>query len=892
MSLFSKIFGDENQKILKKLQPQVDKINELEPKFEKFSNEELKNKTTEFKERLQKEETLEDLLPEAFAVVREAAKRTLQQRHFDVQLIGGIVLHQGKIAEMKTGEGKTLAATLAVYLNALEGKGAHIVTVNNYLAKRDTVWMGQIYYFLGLNVGCIGPDENYLYDPEYGGQEKEAEEKDEERDSVASFKVVDEYLRPCSKKEAYQADITYGTNDEFGFDYLRDNMAYNLEDRMQRGFNFAIVDEVDSILIDEARTPLIVSVPDTGDTQMYKDFARIVPYLKENVDFNLDEKMKSVNLTDEGIDKVENMLGRGGLYEKGEVRLLHHLEQALKAEFLFKRDKDYVVRNNRVIIIDEFTGRLLPGRRYSEGLHQAIEAKEGVDIQKESRTLAKITFQNFFRMYEKLAGMTGTAATSSEEFGKVYNLEVVVIPTHEPMIRQNLTDRIYSTEKAKFSAVVEEIKQRHEKGQPVLVGTRSVEKNEYLSKLLDREGIPHQVLNAKHHEQEGEIIAQAGRWGMVTIATNMAGRGVDIILGGNPPDENEAQKVREVEGLHVIGSERHEARRIDNQLRGRCGRQGDPGSSQFFVSLEDELPRVFGGENLKKIMDRFNLPEDAPIENKFVARAIENAQSKVEGHDFDVREHLLEYDGVLSKQRNKVYEKRDKLLRKSQNKEEFKKEVFKIVKSQIKEIVDFHTSSDYVSDWNLEEIFEEIKTIFPVSHDVHQHLISISKEPHSKAQELAYRIKEYLWELADQEFNRKEEELGDDFLETIKTVVLRILDLLWMEHLENMDHLRDSVQLRAYGQIDPLVAYRREGRILFQNLLYNFEKETARTIFRVQLTSEESSQSQSPGRSSQPSPSSRKLQEKAPSKKLGRNSLCPCGSGKKYKHCCWPKYGH
>ncbi len=833
MSIINKIFGDANEKYLKKLQPQIEKINSLEPEFEKFSNEKLKEKTQEFKERLKRDETLESVLPEAFALVREAAKRTLKQRHFDVQLIGGIVLHQGKIAEMRTGEGKTLAATLSVYLNALEEKGAHVVTVNDYLAKRDTVWMGQIYHALGLSIGCIVHEAAFLYDPSY--QEKVGEELDKERDTVGGFKVIESYLRPVSRKEAYLADITYGTNNEFGFDYLRDNMVYDLSQMAQRGFHYAIVDEVDSILIDEARTPLIISAPDIESSKYYQEFARIIPKLSPQADYQIDEKMKAVTLTEEGINKIEKILGMGNIYEERGIKYLHHLEQALRAEALFKKDKDYVVKSapdggGEVIIVDEFTGRLMPGRRWSGGLHQAIEAKEGVAIRPESLTLASITFQNYFRMYEKLAGMTGTAATSAEEFDKVYGLEVVIVPTNEPMIRKYLPDVILKSWEGKFQAVVREIKEKHEKGQPVLVGTTSIEKNEYLGKLLEREGVSHQILNAKHDEKEGEIIAQAGRLGAVTIATNMAGRGVDIILGGNPPDEVEAKKIKELGGLHVIGTERHEARRIDNQLRGRSGRQGDPGSSQFFVSLEDDLMRIFGGDRIQGLMNMLKIPEDQPIEANLISGAIESAQSKIEGMNFDLRKHVLEYDDVLNKHREVAYKKRKEILGKSQD--DFKSYILEIVKK---------------------------------------------------------------YGFSEKDYEKKEKELGEGNMHQVEKVVsLRILDMLWLEHLENMEYLRDSVRLRAYGQQDPLVEYKNEGHKMFQGLLKNFEAGVANTIFRVSLT---------PTVPQRPAPTvSSSLPASPPAgrtkNKPGRNDPCPCGkinpqTGKpmKYKKCCYPKYG-
>ena len=808
MSILTKIFADPNEKYLKKIQPIVEKINSLEPRFEKLSDEKLREKTEEFKQRLKKGETLDDILPEAFALVREAAKRTLGQRHFDVQLMGGIVLHQGKIAEMKTGEGKTLAATLPLYLNALEGKGCHLVTVNDYLARRDTVWMGQIYHFLGLRVGCLNHEQSFLYDPEY---KKPSEEKDKIRDELGSFQVVEDFLKPCSRKEAYLADITYGTNNEFGFDYLRDNMVYDLNEIVQRGHHYTIIDEIDSILIDEARTPLIISAPDTQSSQWYQEFAKIVPQLKEEEDYEIDKKTKTVTLTEAGINKVERILGVENIYAEKGMRYLHYLEQSLRAHTLFKRDRDYIVKDGQVIIVDEFTGRLMPGRRWSGGLHQAIEAKEGVPIQPESITLASISFQNYFRMYEKLAGMTGTALTSAEEFATVYGLEVIVVPTNKPMIRKDYPDRVYKTERAKFRAVIEEIKKRHQKGQPLLVGTTSIEKNEYLGRLLEREGISHQILNAKHHEKEGQIIAQAGRLGAVTIATNMAGRGVDIILGGNPPDPQEAEKIKKLGGLHVIGTERHEARRIDDQLRGRAGRQGDPGSSQFFVALEDELINIFGGERIKNMMDALKVPEDQPIESKLVSRAIEEAQRKVEALNLDLRKHLLEYDDVLNKQRETIYKKRREFL---------------MVKNWKKEI------EGWLKDKKEKELLE-----------------------------------------------KKAKELGENFGLVAKYITLKILDTLWVEHLENMEHLRDSVRLRAFGQRDPLVEYKREGHKLFQGFLKTFE----RTVFHFLL--------QSSIKTKEATKTPKEITYIPSGRKIGRNDPCPCGSGKKYKKCCWPKYG-
>ncbi len=807
--MLEKLFGDPNKKYLNKIQMLVDKINELEQKFEHFSNQELKDKTEEFKKRLTEGETLDDILPEAFANIREAAKRTLKQRHFDVQLIGGIVLHQGKIAEMKTGEGKTLTATLALYLNALDGQGVQLVTVNDYLAKRDMVWMGQVYNFLGLSVACINHEKSYIYDPEYKNNEK-----DEIRDAMGNFRIVEDYLKPCTRKQAYDADILYGTNNEFGFDYLRDNMAYEKSQISQREHNFVIIDEVDSILIDEARTPLIISAPDTESADLYKKFSKIVPRLEKDIDYKIDEKKRSVTLTNAGMDKMEKILGMSNIYEETGIQIVHHLEQALRAEVLFKKDKEYVVKDGEIIIVDEFTGRLMPGRRYSGGLHQAIEAKENVIVQKESKTLATITFQNYFRMYKKLAGMTGTALSNSEEFDKVYKLDTIVIPTNNPMVRKDLQDQIYKTEKGKFKAIVEETKKRHAKGQPVLIGTISIEKNEYLGMLLKREGIRCEILNAKQHEQEGAIVAQAGKLGAVTVATNMAGRGVDIVLGGVPQDTEEAQKVKEAGGLYVLGTERHEARRIDNQLRGRSGRQGDPGETQFFVSLEDELMQRFGSDRIKGLMDMLKVPEDMPIENKMISSAIEKAQAKIEGYNFDIRKHVLDYDEVMNKQRTAVYNMRKEILFDSTNEE---------IHNKVKELM------------NEEEL----------------------KQYEGKIQETP------------------ENEKGN--LE--KFVMLRAIDMLWMEHLETMECLRDSVNLRAYGQKDPLVEYKNEGHRLFGKMMDEINNSIVEMLLRVELK-------QNPQFSMANDQRKSNDQNTQIKKHVGRNDPCPCGSGKKYKKCC------
>ncbi len=823
MSILTKILGDSNARFLKNLQPVVDKINALEKDFEKFSGDDLKNKTKEFKERLDKGETLDDILPEAFGVVREAGKRTLKQRHFDVQLLGGIVLHQGKIAEMKTGEGKTLVATLPVYLNALTGKGVHVVTVNDYLSRRDAVWMGQIYNTLGLTTGCLNHESSFLYDAAHHGHSEGQEKKeDEARDTLGGFKVVHEFLRPCTRREAYEADITYGTNNEYGFDYLRDNMAYSESEVFQRGHHFTIVDEIDSILIDEARTPLIISAPDEESAELYKVFSRIVPQLKKEEHYTIDEKQKAVSINEEGIEKVEKLIGIKDIYTEKGVRYVHHLEQALRAHVFFKRDKDYVVKNGEVIIVDEFTGRLMPGRRWSEGLHQAIEAQEGVSIQRESRTLASVSFQNYFRLYGKLSGMTGTALTSAEEFSKVYNLDVVVVTTNKPMVRKDYSDFVYQSEAGKFKAVVQEIKQRHAQGQPVLVGTVSIEKNEYLSALLRAEGVPHRLLNAKHHEEEGEIIAQAGKKGTVTVATNMAGRGVDIVLGGNPSLPGEANDVCEAGGLCVIGTERHEARRIDDQLRGRSGRQGDPGESRFFVSLEDDLMRIFGSDKIKAMMGSFGIPEDQSIENSFVSRAIESAQGKIEGMNFDARKHLLEYDDVMNRQRKKIYDFRKKALLDSD--EEFKRTVEEIFSAE-------GGSASGGTDKN--EDLEKLKEKFS-------------------------------------ETNEK------DFLKMQRMVLLRIIDMLWIDHLEMMDYMRSSVGLRAYGQHDPLVEYKNEGARMFKEL----EGAVKATFVRLSLSAQPSS-----GQRPMENPMQTVRRPRDASQKVGRNDLCPCGSGKKYKKC-------
>jgi len=806
---------DANKKYLKKHWPLVEKINSLEKKYSSLKDEGFKNLTLSFRKRIKEGESLNDLLPEAFAAVREAAKRTLNQRHFDVQLLGGIVLHQGKIAEMATGEGKTLAATLAVYLNALTGRGVHIVTVNDYLAQRDTVWMGQIYDFLGLKTSCLIHEEAYLYDSQW--QKKELDKK---RDTLGAFKVIKDFLRPISRKEAYLADITYGNSNEFGFDYLRDNMVYSLEDKVQRGHYYAIVDEVDSILIDEARTPLIISQPDIQSSDWYKRFALIVEKLKEGEDYEVDEKFRSVSLTSSGIRKIEKMLGVTNLYSPDNFHLVHYLDESLKAKALFFKDKDYVVKNNEIVIVDEFTGRLMPGRRFSGGLHQALEAKERVPVKAESRTLGTITYQNYFRLYEKLSGMTGTAQPSAEEFDKVYHLEVVSIPTNKPMIRKDLPDLVFLTKKAKFRNLTKRVLEAYQKGRPVLIGTRSIEMNEFVSRLFEQFNIPHQVLNAKHHEEEGAIIAQAGRLKAVTVATNMAGRGVDIILGGNPPDEEEAKKVKELGGLLVLGTERHEARRIDDQLRGRAGRQGDPGSSQFYLSLEDDLLRVFGSERLKKLMEKLNMPEDLPIESKLVAKAVREAQKKIEGINFDIRKRTLEYDEVLQKQREKFYQERDSILL-AEKENLLLEKAKKIILNSLRKITLSYFSLPQEN--SLAEMFLNLGLIQEKESFIEKIKEAKEKEDQSLLESYLREISLKVFEEKFKDIEKRNNEEKSKVFLTIKVLSLQILDNLWSQHLEDMESLRESVNIRAWGQRDPLVEYKTESLKIWRDFFDKFE---------------------------------------------------------------------
>jgi len=823
------IFGNQNDKVIKSLAPLVNKINGLEDTYSKISDDQLLQQTDLFRGKLKQGEKLDDILPEAFAVVREASKRTLDQRHYDVQIMGGIILHRGKVSEMRTGEGKTLVATLPVYLNALSGKGVHVVTVNDYLSRRDAVWMGQIYALLGLTVGVINHDSSYLYDSGH-------KDVDDERDEQGSFKVVYEFLKPCTRQEAYKADITYGTNSEFGFDYLRDNIEYDKRNLRQRGYNFAIVDEIDSILIDEARTPLIISMPDNESEGLYAKFTEIVRNFKKDVDFEVDEKKKAISLKDSGIEKAEKALKVENIYTDMGIKYVHHLETAIRAKALFTLNKNYVVKDGAIVIVDEFTGRMQPGRRWSEGLHQAIESKEGLKVQKESRTFASITYQNYFRMYGKLSGMTGTAQTSAEEFQKVYNLETLVLPTNKIIERIDRNDLIFQTKQGKFKAIARKVKELNEKGQPVLIGTVSIENNELLSDYLKKEGVKHEILNAKNHEREGEIIAEAGEKKRVTVATNMAGRGVDIKLGGLPFDEDNYEDVKKIGGLFVLGTERHEARRIDNQLRGRSGRQGDPGETQFFVSMEDSLMRVFASDTVKKMMGRLGIPEDQAIENKMVSRSLESAQTKIEGFHFDSRKHILQYDDVLNHQRKTVYERRRDILVGDESK----------VEEKLNEILEI------VSNSSVKEIIKE-----------------------------------------------KEEQLGRSiFFDVIRRIILQTIDMFWVDHLEAMDYLRSSVNLRAYGQRDPLVEYRKEGLQLFQEMQIAINEQILKLIPNIAVNAFVKNESEEKMKEihNQAKALTQNTQvnnvANLKSDKVGRNDPCPCGVTKpdgtpiKYKHCC------
>ncbi len=942
-------FLDSNEKQVKKLDPLVEEVGSFEKKLDKLTDAKLAAKTAEFKLRHERGETLDDLLPEAFAAVREAAKRTLGQRHYDVQIIAGAALHQGKIAEQRTGEGKTLTASLALYLNSLSGKGVHLATVNDYLARVGLGWMGPIYSALGVTAGCIMQEKAFVYDPKF------------EDKTQSDWRL--RHLKPVDKKEAYKADITYGTNNEFGFDYLRDNMVWDLADAAQRGHHFAIVDEADSILIDEARTPLIISAASAQATDKYYQFAKLVNELSADTDYVIDEKLKTANLTEHGITKVEKRLGVANLYEK-DFASIHHIQQALRAKTLFFKDRDYVVKDGEIIIVDEFTGRLMHGRRWSEGLHQAIEAKEGVAIQKESQTLATISFQNYFRLYEKLAGMTGTAATEAEEFHKIYGLEVLVIPTHKPMVRKDTSDIVYKTSKAKFTAVASDVGERYEKGQPVLIGTTSIEKNEFLSALLKRKGIKHQVLNAKNHQREAEIISEAGIKGNVTLATNIAGRGVDIILGGAQPTDKlgrpkiggkeldkwkkSHEEVVGLGGLHVVGTERHESRRIDNQLRGRSGRQGDPGSSRFYVSLEDDIMRLFGGDQIAKIMTTFKLPEDTPIEHGMVSKAIENAQVKVESHNFDIRKHLVEYDDVANRQREIIYTKRKEILQAAKDAESAKSLIDEIrakLHSEIQNLVAMYSPEGTSPDY--EKILNELNTIITFDENSLKNLLADSKKIKDSA-----KLSEFLGGVVDNLYEEREKTLGEGAARDIeKLVSLSVIDTLWIAHLDSLDDLREGIGLRAAGQRDPLVEYKQEAFSMFEKLLANIDYEIVHRIFKVQVRREpeverleeqgievhpeatlkaeanqQIDQSAMPTRSPAqqadagkdpsemtdeeleaeiarleaaqsgvPAPGNPQLSTSNPYSslsrkpvtvtKIGRNDPCPCGSGLKYKRC-------
>ncbi len=869
-NILARLWGDTTSRDLQRLQPLVEAATAFEPDLTPLSDQALAGKTGEFKERLAGGETLDDLLPEAFAVVREAARRTIGLRHFDVQLLGGAVLHQGKIAEMRTGEGKTLVATLPIYLNALAGHGVHLVTVNDYLARRDAGWMGPVYHFLGLSVAMIAHDFSGLYDPAFHDPQAHADDRLN-------------HLRPVARKEAYQADITYGTVSEFGFDYLRDNMAVRPEDLVQRDLSFAIVDEVDFILIDEARTPLIISGMVDSSTRAYYDFARVIERLVATRDYTVDEKLKTAVLTEEGMSRVEHLVGVTNLADIEHVNLMHHVQQALRAHSCFKKDVDYVVKDGQVIIVDEFTGRLMLGRRYSDGLHQAIEAKENVRIEHESQTLASITIQNYFRMYTKLAGMTGTAKTEEEELQKIYNLPVAVIPTNKPMVREDQGDLVYKTERAKLRAVVAEIEEWHRKGRPLLVGTRSIEKNEQLGEMLRRRGIPHEVLNAKQHEREAEIIAQAGRLRAVTIATNMAGRGVDIILGGNPPDQAEAEKVRGLGGLHIIGTERHEARRIDNQLRGRSGRQGDSGSSRFYVGLDDELMRLFAGQRVAAIMDKLGIDEDTPIEHSLVTRQIESAQKKVEQYHFDVRKHVLEYDDVSNAQRKVIYGERRKVLAG----EQLRENIADMIERLLGTLVDAHCAPDArPEEWDLAGLHEAVARLIPA--------LGATELPDADRPDA---LKEALVTAALEAYEAKEREIGAEQLREVeRLVLLQTIDRKWIDHLYAMESLRDGIGLRAYAQVSPLIEYQREGYEMFSQMLEEIQEEAVQVLFRLQVD---------PGAQLALRPVARGLGGQRPAvtggprteprapvavaeeakRKPGRNDPCWCGSGKKYKKC-------
>ncbi len=878
MSFLSKLFGGQKT-AQEKYQNELDLVNGFKAEVEKMSEEQIKEEITNYKLQItnnpllnpphkgeEMSRILKTIRPKVFALVREASKRTIGKTHYDVQILGGLALADNNIAEMKTGEGKTLTATLPLVLYALAGKGAHLVTVNDYLARWQASLMGPIFHYLGLSVASIQHEASFLYDPSY---QPEADELKQLESQTQGLVMDVKHMRPITRKEAYNANITYGTNNEFGFDYLRDNMAVNAGQLSQRELFFAIVDEVDSILIDEARTPLIISAPDTDPTDKYVQFARIVNQLAEHEHYTVDEKHKSAGLTDVGINKIEEILKVPNIYDttKG-VQTVHHLEQALRAKTLFKIDRDYVVKNGEIIIVDEFTGRMMYGRRYSEGLHQAIEAKEGVKIQAESRTLATITFQNLFRLYAFLSGMTGTAKTEEEEFFKIYQLQVETIPTHREMVRQDLPDAVFKTETAKFEAIAKEVKQRHDKGQPMLIGTVSIAKNELLAQVLKQHGLKFELLNAKNHEREAHIIAQAGRLGAITLATNIAGRGVDIFLGGNPVDEAEAEAVKQAGGLHIIGTERHESRRIDNQLRGRAGRQGDAGSSQFYVSMEDDLMRLFGGERMKSLMTTLGLPDDQPIEAKLVSRSIESAQKRIEGLNFDTRKHVLEFDDVLNHQRNTIYTKRKNFVANTpaQMAFNFAEELLGLVKKELESLIQYHFSA--TPENSIEDLIKALSGFMPVSPELAEKI---------KTQQTNYEaIAETVNAEANKIWQERVNTIGEtEFFGALRYIALQAIDGLWMEHLDSMDHLRDSVRLRGYGQRDPLVEYKKEGHLMFKNLLAEIDKQIVYTIFRISLKASEEIK-QAEAQSAKPV---------ALGGEVGRNDPCPCGSGKKWKKC-------
>ena len=862
VNILSKIMGDSSEKVAKKFRPLIEEINSLEPELERLSDDQLRARTQELKDRLNNGDDLDDILPEAFSSVREAAKRTLGQRHYDVQLMGGIVLHQGKIAEMKTGEGKTLVATLSVFLNALTSRGVHVVTVNDYLAKRDTVWMGPIYHLLGLSVGCLQHDSSYQYDPTWEAAGPGLES-----------------MRQVTRHEAYTSDITYGTNNEFGFDYLRDNMISDPQMLVQRELHYAIVDEVDNILVDEARTPLIISGPAEEPTQLYYTFARLVPRLDDE-DYSVDDRTRSISLTQSGIHNMEMWAKVGNLYDPENYHLVHYIENALTAHISRKRDKDYVVRDGQVVIVDEFTGRLQYGRRWADGLHQAIEAKEGVKVQRESITYATITLQNYFRMYDKLAGMTGTAATEAEEFFKIYGLDVIVVPTNQPMVRDDLPDLIYKTEQGKWDAVTNEIQGHHQTGRPVLVGTTSIESSEKLSGLLKKQGVPHEVLNAKHHEREAHIIAQAGRPSAITVATNMAGRGTDIILGGNPAAadipaaqwQQDHDHVVSLGGLRVIGTEHHEARRIDNQLRGRSGRQGDPGSTRFYASLEDDLMQRFGGERIKGIMGFVGLGDDTPIENRIVTKSLEGAQVKVEGHHFEIRKHLLDYDDVLNHQRQAIYAQRLKALTGS----DLKENIYSLIDEEIRSITYDRIPKKEEANRDVKGFLDELGMIFsaPSNLNSEENLALLKRD------EISDRLVEHAGEL----YEMREAQMGSEDMRTLERLLtMRSVDMHWVNHLTAMDNLRQGIGLQAYGQRDPLVMYRTEGARLFQNLLNRIQRDVVHGIFQASLAATPNG---GRARGAMAAASGRQREPVAVgARKVGRNEQCPCGSGKKYKRC-------